>query len=261
MLIGAAVADVVGLGLRVMRTRPAAPGVQALPSRGRCWSCGQRSYFVIGDNKALRKRMADWPYDQATLNALATRENYYCLWCGRNFRMRQLADFSRKWILGASVFEPAAFGVFSRRQRCRARRYIHSEYFEGAKPGRLVGRVRHEDITALSFSNGVFDVVITSEVFEHVDDPWRGFAEVRRVLRDGGRHFFTVPYVDGRPTSSREGMAVVYHVDPLRPQGIAVRTDFGDDLPKLLDKYHFRTVVHELPAHRPVAKVFEAVAI
>src|SRR5262249_25600166 len=37
------------------------------------------------------------------------------------------------------------------------------------------------------------DLVVTSDVFEHVLDPARGFSKIARTLRPGGAHVFTVP--------------------------------------------------------------------
>jgi ubiquinone/menaquinone biosynthesis C-methylase UbiE len=127
--------------------------------------------------------------------------------------------------------------------------------------GTVVNGRRHEDVQHLSFADASLDVVITSEVFEHVADPWRAFYEVRRVLRRGGRHLFTVPYVAGKPTQSRSGLRPVYHVDPRRSEGIAVVTDFGDDLPLLLKEYSFTTEVVPFPPQQPVGRVYISTAV
>lgn len=49
------------------------------------------------------------------------------------------------------------------------------------------------DATSLPFSDGTFDVVITSEVLEHIQDDVRAIAEMVRVLKPGGRFAVTVP--------------------------------------------------------------------
>jgi SAM-dependent methyltransferase len=53
-------------------------------------------------------------------------------------------------------------------------------------------------IAALPFANAEFDVVITSEVLEHLtaDDRERGLAEVARVLKPGGYLIGSVPYCE-----------------------------------------------------------------
>lgn len=47
-----------------------------------------------------------------------------------------------------------------------------------------------EDAMALSFEDGAFDVVICSQVYEHVPDAERMMSEIHRVLRMGGVCYF-----------------------------------------------------------------------
>jgi SAM-dependent methyltransferase len=237
--------------------------VADLERYGTCSSCGRPSRFMRVGNRALLALARDWPYDVGYLGALATRENYPCLWCGRNYRTRVLAGVARPYLDGADVFEPATLGVFEPRIKRRARSFVVSEFFGPEyEPGTVRGGVRHEDLERLSFGDGIFDLVISSEVFEHVADPWAAFAEVRRVLRPGGRHVFTVPYRIGWPTSSRRNAPPVRHFDPIRPDGAVVLTDFGDDLPEILAPLGFTVTVRRFPSEREdVARVYDAVAV
>ncbi|MDA2945734.1 MAG: class I SAM-dependent methyltransferase [Actinomycetota bacterium] len=57
-----------------------------------------------------------------------------------------------------------------------------------SSPGVLRG-----DATRLPFADGTFDVVITSEVLEHIIDDTAAIAEMARVLRPGGRFAASVP--------------------------------------------------------------------
>jgi SAM-dependent methyltransferase len=176
--------------------------------------------------------------------------------------MRGLAAVAREWLEGAQVFEPATFGVFTSGRRQAAASWTSSEYVAGMAPGASVHGQRREDLQDLSFADASFDLVITSEVLEHVEEPWVAFGEIRRVLRPGGRHVFTVPHVAGEPTTGRQGKPAVLHIDPMNPAGIPVTTDFGDDLPELLIELGFETHVHELPSRdRPVLRVYESSAV
>jgi SAM-dependent methyltransferase len=49
------------------------------------------------------------------------------------------------------------------------------------------------DAYRLPFPDGAFDVVVASEVLEHLHDDDKAFAELRRVLKPGGRIAVTVP--------------------------------------------------------------------
>jgi SAM-dependent methyltransferase len=45
----------------------------------------------------------------------------------------------------------------------------------------------------LPFAEGVFDLVVSSWVLEHLPDPCLTFAEIARILRPGGRFLFLTP--------------------------------------------------------------------
>jgi SAM-dependent methyltransferase len=122
-----------------------------------------------------------------------------------------------------------------------------SEYLPDLKkPSAFYLSIMHQDLTKLSFNDSSLNFVISSEVFEHIHDPWLAFAEVKRVLKPGGIHIFTVPYYPGRMTSIRAVMndkgeikhllAPVYHKNPLSIKGSLVFTDFGKDMIEKL--YH-----------------------
>jgi SAM-dependent methyltransferase len=49
------------------------------------------------------------------------------------------------------------------------------------------------DLTALPFEDGAFDVVIASEVLEHIPDDAAAIGEIARVVRPGGQVAVTVP--------------------------------------------------------------------
>ena len=49
------------------------------------------------------------------------------------------------------------------------------------------------DVQKLPFPAKRFDVVLCLEVLEHVENPWKGAAEIHRVLKDGGTSIFSAP--------------------------------------------------------------------
>jgi len=51
------------------------------------------------------------------------------------------------------------------------------------------------NITKLPFRDNQFNVVICLEVLEHVNDPWRGFAEISRVLKKEGEAWISMPFL------------------------------------------------------------------
>src|SRR3954452_10243710 len=63
----------------------------------------------------------------------------------------------------------------------------------GEAPRGLVARAVRADLLALPFPDASFDVVMASEVLEHIPDDEMAMAEIARVVRPGGRVAVTVP--------------------------------------------------------------------
>ena len=88
-------------------------------------------------------------------------------------------------------FDRTVPGTFFR----RLPNYVTSAYWPDVEPGEERDGTRCEDLMAVTFTDErSFDLVVTSDIFEHVREPYVGFAEVHRVLRrGGGRHIFSLP--------------------------------------------------------------------
>ena len=56
-----------------------------------------------------------------------------------------------------------------------------------------MGGIRHEDLAKLSFSDASLDLIVSNDVFEHVPNPAKAFAECTRVLKGGGLMLATIP--------------------------------------------------------------------
>lgn len=56
-----------------------------------------------------------------------------------------------------------------------------------------LGDVCNGSITEIPFSENRFDLVLATDVIEHVDDDFRAVSEIARVLAPGGRALITVP--------------------------------------------------------------------
>ncbi len=124
--------------------------------------------------------------------------------------------------------------------------YTCSEYFEDVRGGSFKNEIRSENLECLSFKNESFDIVISEEVFEHVNDYMSGFKSVQRVLKNEGVHFFTLPlhekFMTEKPTF------INYHGDSLRGK-IIVQTEFGEDIDLIIDRnneFKSKTFMHKL---------------
>jgi SAM-dependent methyltransferase len=131
--------------------------------------------------------------------------------------------------------------------------YVSSVYLDNCAPGtEIEKRVFCQNLEKLTFADETFDIIITSEVLEHVRNYRKAFEEIHRVLKKGGKHIFTIPFnfdkdtVVRVDTSTKEDINILppeYHLDGLRGKIIAYRT-FGIDLYKTLSEIGFDTTVH-----------------
>jgi len=107
----------------------------------------------------------------------------------------------------------------------------------------------------LSFANDSFDLVISSDIFEHVRKPYAGFSEIHRVLKEGGMHIFSIPFRPTLPkttypvdTSGSQDVFLEpprYHGSQATGQSL-VYTDFGADIFDELAEMGLPTIAHEL---------------
>jgi SAM-dependent methyltransferase len=75
----------------------------------------------------------------------------------------------------------------------QVRSMFHAMRAAGEVPDGADGRAIRGDLLALPFPDASFDVVIASEVLEHIPADERAIGEMARVLRPGGRVAVTVP--------------------------------------------------------------------
>lgn len=147
-------------------------------ARGECPSCLGTRFLAIGDG----------PY--------FTR----CLRCRSNLVNSAVIPVVRAHFgddfAGRRAYELSSYGAtFDFLQRSFAD-FQYSEYMPAHPFGTLVGGMRNEDVQQLTFPGESFDVVTSNQVFEHVPDDRRGYAECLRVLRPGGALIFTIPLYD-----------------------------------------------------------------
>jgi SAM-dependent methyltransferase len=215
---------------------------------GHCSVCGADARFVRNSWMLPAEFARSWP------SGYADRESLLCSECGSSARVRGVADAL------VSLYGTGASSVSD---------LVEEDSFRSLRIAELnaIGRMHpvlerlpdltyaeypEEDVMALSYADATFDLVLTSDTLEHVEDPVKGMEEIRRVLRPGGRHVFTVPIKPGLATSrSREGEVPEYHGRGGGPFALVTRkadmlahTDFGADLPDWLDRAGFRCEVH-----------------
>jgi SAM-dependent methyltransferase len=196
------------LAQRRGREAELAAGRSKFALRGYCAICGDNTEFRITSD--FTPGVPNW------------RETTFCGSCGLSSRMRYALHVLWHQFPPSARDDVYIAEVFTRSYRWMKGRLpflIGSEYLDGGIPGELVSGVRHEDMQKLSFPEGSLDYVLSFEVMEHVPDLSRATKEMARVLRPGGRAYFTAPFrLDAKETIVRATMAangdVTHHVPP-----------------------------------------------
>lgn len=138
------------------------------------------------------------------------------------------------------IWEIAPAGPASRKLRAECASYVGSHFWPDVPLGTVVDGNRCEDLEHPTFDDGSFDIIVSSDVLEHIVDVDAAHAQIARVLADGGVHIWTAPqYRDletSRPRVRRtsEGFEYLrpaeYHGDPVCEDGALVTFDWGRDL-------------------------------
>ncbi|MBW4576930.1 MAG: methyltransferase domain-containing protein [Aphanothece sp. CMT-3BRIN-NPC111] len=95
-------------------------------------------------------------------------------------------------------------------------------------PGHTLKAYPEINMMCINYPDMYFDLVVHSDVLEHIKYPVRGLSECYRVLKQGGYCAFTVPMVVDRLTVTREGLPPSYHSGEKR-QDFQVYTEYGCD--------------------------------
>ena len=113
--------------------------------------------------------------------------------------------------------------------------------------------ISQQNLESLSYDSNKFDIVITSDVMEHVRQPQRAHGEIARVVRPGGVYIFTVPHTRDQyetqcrvkinnpadPSQDEYLEEKVYHGDPNSGDAALVYQIFGRDIDDQLNALGF----------------------
>jgi SAM-dependent methyltransferase len=227
---------------------------------GWCNVCGRHSVFFCDDISLAREQLV-------------------CALCGATSRYRSIARGVLRAVAEKAGVRGACIATLaSRRASTTLRLYdtqvasasyripdmlsrcpfveVHSSLYKPSLPfGAALGEgVTNQNLEALTFDDATFDVVITSDVMEHVRLADRAHREIRRVLRPGGIYLFTVPHFRNRqdtvmrvrisdpedPERDEDILPRAYHPDGNSESGQAiVYRDFGLDLDHQLEELGF----------------------
>lgn len=175
------------------------------------------------------------------------RDHLFCSTCGSLPRARHflttLEAVVPDWRTRALYEIAPDSGAIAR----KSADYVFSHYFPGTSE-RYVNGTRNENVECLSFPDAVFDVVLCSDVLEHVFRPSHAVRELYRVVKPGGKVLLSTPVFSHLSESVRRACLLpdgsvrhllppVRHGNPVSPEGSLVTFDFGGDFERLLGEW------------------------
>lgn len=164
---------------------------------------------------------------------------------GRNNETRRLAWLQHQLASlprGARLLDAGA-GELRNKAYCAHLDYVSQDFcqYEGQGDGIALQTGRWDttridivsDITAIPVPDSSFDVVLCTEVFEHLPDPLAALHELTRLLKPGGRIILTAPFCSlthFAPYHYATGLSRYWyekHLDALRCQIVEARPNGG----------------------------------
>jgi 2-polyprenyl-3-methyl-5-hydroxy-6-metoxy-1,4-benzoquinol methylase len=255
---------------------------------GHCVICGHEASFRF-DNEIITPQLKNaWGITDEMADAFNYRESQICSFCGSSLRVRQLCTAI---IQTFSEMSGRAYNSFTdlleddgfRRLRiaeinaCGAlHNYLkqhpnlcYSEYVPGIPCGSEYNGIRCEDLQELTYPNDYFDIILTSDTLEHVPEPDKAWSEIRRTLKPGGYHIFTIPVVPSQPVTRQRARLSggrteyltepAYHGGEWGAEDLLVYTDFAMDVVDALNKLGLSTeVLYYKQGNKDVAFVFRS---
>lgn len=172
------------------------------------------------------------------------RDHYKCARCGSIPRQRALMKTLKEQCpeyKNLKIHEGSPSGATFKQLTKECKDYSFSYYYgeKYQKGERLDSGATNQNLEDLAFEDESFDVFISQDVMEHVNNPARAFAEISRVLKKGGVHIFTTPIYHFQKTRARvkveNGQVVnilpeIYHGNPISAKGSLVTYDWGNDI-------------------------------
>ncbi len=163
------------------------------------------------------------------------RESLCCQACGASSRHRAVGRILQGFTLAnLAVYEVGRSPLSKFLCKC-TRLYRVSEMRRFPQLEESMPELCMQDLEYLTWSSGMFDIVICSDVLEHVRLYVRALAELARVLKPGGIMLLTMPLISGdehrefcrvfdhrRPELDIWQPHTPVHIDPLDPSGCKV---------------------------------------
>ena len=219
----------------------------------RCSCCGWIGPLLLRRRSIPTKLVTLWDLSPREADALVRKETLLCSFCNAKLRARRLA---RVIVETFAVRRAKSLRDWASRPESKLLRVAEINRIEGVHEAITALpflsssdfgddlTLPSEDLTRLSYADEWFDLVLTSETLEHVPDLDAALREIRRVLKPGGWHLFTVPVRPGTPKTLPRAEVGPPISHPGGDWGYPVFTEFGADLVEMLDRAGFATEIH-----------------
>lgn len=224
---------------------------------GWCDACG--GYGPFEYRPVITSALArEWKLTKLQREGMSARESMFCGFCGCSYRLRLLARGINYWVNGGiqkSLLQSIEMGDFNQISVAEInscgvlhdtlRKIPHLTYSEY---GSNDPKIPDEDLQQLSYKDNMFDLVLTSDVLEHVPNVKQALEETFRVLKPGGAHIMSVPIIRGRLSRTRTRIGKdqsVVHTLPASFHGSGepdylVWSEFGDDFVDMAKEVGFQ---------------------
>lgn len=167
---------------------------------------------------------------------------------GSVYSLQELAK--KEWFSNTSIYEPGISGPFRDIFRSHPK-YTNSFYWDDVANGEMKDGISCQNLQNTTYQDECFDLIITSDIFEHIRKPFDAFMEMRRILKKGGRHVFSIPMsfamksktivrTDAAGDKDVHLLPEVYHGNGVGGRSL-VYTEFGRDIFDYLEKIQFST--------------------
>lgn len=228
--------------------------------KDRCCACGYQGNFRF-EQVLWPELVCEWNLDSDCQLFFNEREGKCCPHCGCSLRVNVLAvGVSRALKEFYGVDGASLHATIKQLRASKITNVLTAEinsagglhrFLQGlpnliySEYGSTIDDIRSENIQDLTFADSSVNIVITSEVLEHVPDPVAAFEEIHRVLVPGGVHVFTIPVHPTRDGSVcrakiEQGKIIhlqspSYHGGPNnRNDDFLVFHEFGNDIYNLI---------------------------
>ena len=204
-----------------------------------CYCCGSSE---LKYNRVLWKELIDeWRIGSHEIEYINKQQGLYCIKCNSNLRSMTLA-FAIMKVYGYKGF----FKDFVKEKEISHLNILEINeagsltQFVSNLQGHTIKKYPEIDMMNINYPDMHFDIIIHSDVLEHIEHPVRGLSECNRILKSGGFCAFTIPMIVDRLTIKRDGLPLSYHGCKDNQADFIVHTEYGCDAWKQVIKAGFQ---------------------